>query len=77
MTGLSSLTLADVRLLGLVGSRDFLREFETDFSILQFQIRGERTAAFGDEALEEIGLACGKKFQGLFFWNIAAENRFA
>src|SRR6266536_6076383 len=77
MTGLSSLTLADVRLLGLAGARDFLWEFETDFSVVPFQIGGERSSAFRDEAVEEICLTSGEEFLCLLLRNVAAENRFA
>ena len=61
----------------LLGSRRFLWKFETDFAVLQFQIRGERASAFRDEPFEEIRLSSGEKFQRLFFWNLPTEDRFA
>ena len=58
-------------------ARGFLGKLETDFAVLQFQISGERTAAFGNEAVEKIGFSVREKFLRLFFGNIAAEDRFA
>src|SRR5437762_14004391 len=58
-------------------ARRFLREFEPDFAIFQFQIRREWAASFRDEAVEKIGLSRGKKFLRLLFWNVEAKNRFA
>jgi hypothetical protein len=55
----------------------FFRKFETDFSVLEFQIRRERSSAFRDEALEKIGFSGGEKLLRLFFRNLAPEDRFA
>jgi hypothetical protein len=40
-------------------SRRSLGEFETDFAFFQFQMRGERTAFFGNEFREQIGYCSG------------------
>ena len=53
-----------------------LRKFETDFAVFQFQVRGERTPAFRDEAIEQISFASGKKFLRLLLWDVPAKNCF-
>ena len=69
--------LAHIRLLGFCASRGFLRELETNFSVIEFQIRRERSSTFRDEAFEKTGFSGGEKLLRLFFRNLAPEDRFA
>ena len=64
-------------LLGFADCCRSLRKFETDFSVLEFQIRRERSSAFRDEAFEKIGFSGCEKLLRLFFGNLASEDHFA
>jgi hypothetical protein len=69
--------LTGLSFLKFRGSRRFLWKLEPDFTVFQFQVRGEGAAAFRDKGVEEIGLSCGEKLSRLHFWNLTAEDRFA
>src|SRR5439155_1825783 len=58
-------------------ARRFLGEFETDFAVLQFQMRRKWASFFRDELRQEIGLAGGDKFLHLLFGNFAVQNHLA
>src|SRR6185437_12438509 len=76
--GALALTCAlQVHLLGFFRWCGFLWEFETDFLVFQFQVRGKRTSSFRDETFEEIGFPRCQQLLRLLPWYVFTENRFA
>ena len=55
----------------------FLGEFEANFSVLEFEVRGKWAAFFRDEPREKIGLAGRDQFLQLLFGDLALQNHFA
>src|SRR5205823_1102416 len=51
-------------------------KLETDFPIVQFQVRGKRAASFRDKSRKEVCLARRHQFLRLFFRNRTLQNRF-
>src|SRR5256885_16863465 len=51
-------------------------EFETDFAVLQFQMRGKWPAFFRNKLRQQVGFAGRDQFLDLLLRNFALQNRF-